>query len=75
MGDVDGKSLSKELETCRHILMDSEMENRRHGVYNVAMETLASNCLLEKLYVVFDSLKCVATLNVTFGCAFKKREM
>ena len=32
MGDVDDISLMEELETCRHFLFESEMENWRHRV-------------------------------------------
>ena len=40
MGDVDDNSLKEELETSKHFLVDSEMGNRRHRVYNFAMDTL-----------------------------------
>ena len=32
MGDVDDKNLKVEPETCKHFLVDSEMENGRHRV-------------------------------------------
>ena len=32
MGDADDNSLKEELETCKHFLVDSEMENGRHRV-------------------------------------------
>ena len=71
MGDVDGNSLKENLEACKHFLVDSEMVNGRHRVYNFAMDTLYPKNLLEKLDVVFDSLKCAATLNVAFGFVLK----
>ena len=67
MGGVDNNSPKEELETCKHILVGKEMENGRHRFCNFAIETLDPNYLLDKLGVVFDSLKCVANLNVGFG--------
>ena len=61
----------EELKTCKHFLMDSEMENGRHRVYNFAMDTLDPKCLLENLDIVFDCLKGVAKLNVAFGFVLK----
>ena len=40
MEDVDENSLKEKLETCKHFLVDSEIENGRHQVYNIAMDTL-----------------------------------
>ena len=40
IGDVSDNSLKEDLETCRHFLVDSEMENGRHSVYNFVMDTL-----------------------------------
>ena len=71
MGDVDDSSLKEELETCKPFLVDSEMENGRHRIYNFAMDNLDRKYLLEKLIVVFDSLKCAAELNVAFGFVLK----
>ena len=75
MGDVDDNSRKEELETCKHFLVDSEIKNGRHRVYNFAMDTLDPKNVLKKLDVVFDSLKCAAKLIVTFGFLLKKREI
>ena len=40
MGAIDDQSLKRELETCKHLLVDSEMKNRRPKVFNFARETL-----------------------------------
>ena len=40
LSDVDDKSLKEELEPCKHFLVDSEMKNGRHRVYNCALGTL-----------------------------------
>ena len=50
------------------------MENGRHRVYNFAVDTLDRKDLLEKLDVVFDSLKCAAELIVAFGFVLKNVE-
>ena len=49
MGDIDDNSLKEKLETCKHFSVDSEIENGRHRVYNVAIDTLYPKYLLEKL--------------------------
>ena len=48
MWDVDDKSLKEEIETCKHFLVNSEMENGRHRVYNFSGEILDPKFLLEK---------------------------
>ena len=60
MRDVDDNSLKEELETSKRFLVDDEMENWRQRNYNIAIDTLDPKYLLEKLDVVFDSLKCAA---------------
>ena len=67
MGDVDESSMKDEIETCKHFLMDSELDNGRRRVWNFAMETLYPKSLLEKLDVVFRNLEIEAKLNVTFA--------
>ena len=71
IGDVDNNSLNKELETCKHVYVDSEMENGRDRVNNFAMDTLDPEYLLEELDVLFDSFKCAAKLIVAFGFVLK----
>ena len=39
MRDVDDQSLGEELESCKHFLTDTEMENGRHRVFNFAMSS------------------------------------
>ena len=40
MRDLDDNSLKEQLETCKHFLVDSEMENGRNRVYKFAIDTL-----------------------------------
>ena len=73
-GDVDDNSLEEQLENCKHFLVDSEVEKGRHSVWMLAMDTLNPEYLLEKLDVMFDSLKGAAKLNVPFGFVLKNVE-
>ena len=37
--DVDDQRLREELESCKHFLTDTEMENGRHSVFHFAMSS------------------------------------
>ena len=74
MRNVDDNNLKDELETCKRILVDRQMENGRNRVYNLAMDKLDPKYLLEKLYFVFDSHICAAGLKVPFGFVLKNVE-
>ena len=37
VGAVEDQSLREELESCKHLVTDTEMENGRHRVFNFAM--------------------------------------
>ena len=74
MGDVDDKSLEEKLGTWELFLIDSELENGRHRIYNFALHSLDSKYLLQKRDVVLDSLNCAAKLNVAFGFVLKDVE-
>ena len=71
MGDVDDNSLKEELTTCRHFLVESEMNNGGQRVYNFAIDSLDVYYLLEKAYYGFYSLKCAAILNIAFNRVLK----
>ena len=73
MGDVDDKRLNEELQTCKHFWW-TQIETGRHRVYNFAMQTLEPKYLLEKLEVVFYSLKCAAKLNKPFNFELKNKK-
>ena len=63
VGDVDHQSLRAELQSCRHFLVDSEIQKGRHSVFNFAVNNLTAQVIGEKLDRVLDKLKCVAKLN------------
>ena len=72
--DVDSESLQEELETCKHFLVDFEIENERHRVFNFAIDSLNLYLLSKKLKLVFDSLKPAAKLKAALGFVFKTVE-
>ena len=66
VGDVGDQSLREELESCTHILTDTEMENGRHRVFNFAMSSFDMSLLIDKLDYVFKNWKCAAKVNLAF---------
>ena len=74
MGDVDDQSLREELESFKHFLADTEMENGRHRVFNFAMSFFEMSLLNDKLDYVFKELKCAAKVNLAFGFVLKNFE-
>ena len=71
VGDVDDQSLRKELQSCKHFLVDSEIQKGRHSVIFFAVNNLTAQVLEEKLDRVLDKLKCVAKLNLALGFILK----
>ena len=66
VGDVDDQSLREELESCKHFLTDTEMENGRHRVFNFAMSSFDMSFVNDQLDYVFKELKCAAKVNFAF---------
>ena len=74
VGDVGDQSLGEELQSCKHFLTDTEMENGRHRVFNFAMSSFDISLLNDKLDYVFKELKCAAKVNLAFGFVLKNIE-
>ena len=74
VGDVDDQSLREELESCKHFLTVTEMENGRHRVLNFAMSSLKMSLLNDKLDYVFKELKWAAKVILAFGFVLKNIE-
>ena len=74
VGDVDGQSLREEVQSCKHFLVDSEIQKRRHSVFNFAVNNLTAQVIEKKLDRVLDRLKCVAKLNLALGFILKNIE-
>ena len=73
VGDFDDQSLG-EVESCKHFLIDTEMENGRHRVFKIAMSSFDKSFLNDKLDYVFKELKCAAKVNFAFGFVLKNIE-
>ena len=56
VGDVDDQSLREELESCKHFLTHTEMENGRHRVFNFAMPSFDISLPNDNLDYVFKEL-------------------
>ena len=74
LGDADDQSLREELQSCKHFLVDSEMQKGRHSVFNFTVNNLTAQVIEEKLDRVLDKLKCVAKLNLALGFILKNIE-
>ena len=74
VGVVDDQSLREELQSCKHFLVDSEIQKGRHCVFNFAVNNLTAQVIEEKLDRVLDKLKCVAKLNLALGFILKNIE-
>ena len=74
VGDVDYQSLREELQSCKHFLVDSEIQKGRHSVFNFAVNNLTAQVIEEKLDRVLDKLKRVAKLNLALGFILKNIE-
>ena len=75
VGDVNDQSLREELQSCRHFLVDSEIQKGRHSVFNFVVNSLTAQVIEEKLDRLLDKLiKCVAKLNLALGFILKNIE-
>ena len=74
VGHVDDQSLREELQSCRHFLVDSEIQKGRHSVFNFVVNNLTTQVIEEKLDRVLDKLKCLAKLNLAHGFILKNIE-
>ena len=72
--DGDDHSLREELESCKHFLTDTELENGRHRVFNFAMSFFDMSLLNDKLDYVFKEPKCAAKVNLAIGFVLKNIE-
>ena len=74
VGDVDDQSLREEIPSCRHFLVDSELQKGRRSVFNFAVNNLTAQVIEKKLDRVLDKLKCVAKLDLALGFVLKNIE-
>ena len=70
----DGEKLKEELIACQHFLVDTEMENGRHKVFNFQMSKLDTKIINEKLEEVFNKLDSAAKINIALGFVLRNIE-
>ena len=70
----DDADLKEELQACQQFPLDSELEKRRHRVFNFAMSTLDNSFINQKLDLIFKGLECAAKVNLAFGFFLKSVE-
>ena len=70
----DDKSLEEELQSCRLLLVDSEIK-KRDIAFKFVVNNLAAQVIEEKLDCVLENLKCAAKLNLALGFLLKKIEV
>ena len=68
------KGSEEELQTCRHLLVDSEIQNGGHSVFNFVVNKLTAQVIEEKLDRVLDKLKCAAKLSLALALILKNIE-
>ena len=74
VGDVEDHRLRKELRSCHHFLVDSELERARHKLFNYAEETLHETIVNEKLDHFFNNLNRAAKVSLAIGFILKNIE-
>ena len=74
VGDVEDHRLREELHSCRHFLVDSELERARHKVFIYAIKKFNAKIVDEKLDHFFYNLKCAAKVTLASGFILRKRE-
>ena len=63
----DGEKLKEEFSACQYFLVDTEMENGKHKVFNFQMSKLDTKVMNEKLEEVFNKLDSAAKINIALG--------
>ena len=70
----DGEKIKEELSACQHLLVDTEMENGRHKVFNFHMSKLDTKIINHKLEEVFNKLESNAKNNIALEFVLRKVE-
>ena len=74
LGELENYSLHQDTKTCTHILNDPNLENGRSKVFNFSVESPNQHFYIDKLHLVFISLRFEPTMNVFSGFVLKKLE-
>ena len=67
----DDKGLEEELQSCRHFLVDSELQKGGHSVFNFVVNNLTAQVIEEKLERVPNKLKCATKPNLALAFILK----
>ena len=70
----DGEKLKEEHSACQPFLVDTEMENGRHKVFNFQMSKLDTKIINEKLEEVFNKLDSAAKINIALRFVLQNTE-
>ena len=70
----DGEKLKEELSACQHFLVDKELENGRHKVFNFKISKLDTKIINQKLEEVFNKLDSAAKINIALGFVLRNSE-
>ena len=65
--DQNNEQLQQELSACQHFFDNTEMENRRHRVFNFKLSKLDPNEINDNVKEVFEKLNCAAKVNLALG--------
>ena len=68
----NGEKLKEELSASQQFLVDTEIENGRHKVFNFQMSKLDTKIINEKLEEVFKKLDSAAKINIALGSVLRK---
>ena len=67
----DGEKLKEKLSAFQHFLVDTEIENGRHKVFNFQRSNLISKIINDKLEEVFNKLDSALKSTLIWFCSSK----
>ena len=65
---------ARKLQSCRYFLVDSELQKRRHSVFNFVVNNLTAQVMKKKLDRVSDKLEYAAKAILALGFILKDVE-
>ena len=72
--DIDDAEIEEVHSSCKHFLVDSELEKGRHSLFNFAISSFNNSFFSEKRDHVINQLKCAAKVNIAFGFVLENLE-
>ena len=74
LNEMDDTNFERELPSCQHFLVDSELEGGRQKVFLYRMKNFNATIVDEKPDHFLNNHKCAAKVNLTFAFILKKIE-